>query len=69
MIVVNGVQEAVFTRVNGVSAILNQIGSASASTTAQLQGQIAEIIAFSSELSLSDCLQLSSNINSKYAIY
>jgi hypothetical protein len=68
-LVVNGVQEASTTAFN-FDRILNQLGSSRDSVTSfTLRGQIAEIVVFASRFSSANCIELSTRINSKYAIY
>jgi hypothetical protein len=66
-IMVDGV---VKTTTNYIPAFtFNQIGQRNTNTTEQLLGDIAEIILYNIELSQTEALLLSNNINSKYAIY
>ncbi len=67
-IIVDGVEEDTYTKTS-FGSTLDQLASQGSQTTAQLRGQIAEVIAFDSMLTSEECIRLSDNINSKYAIY
>lgn len=69
LIVVNGISEGGTAPTWNTSFQFDQIGMRQANTSASLNGKISEIIMFNYEMTLSDCQRLSTNINSKYAIY
>jgi len=69
-IVLNGTQESSFSAIRGADIVtFNQIGQRQTLTSRALNGKIAEILIFETELTLGQCQQISSNINQKYALY
>lgn len=66
-IVVDGVQNTTGNWIPGVS--YNTIGRGTTTTSANLRGRVSEIIIFKRKLSSDELITLSTNINSKYAIY
>jgi len=66
-VMVNGVTETTFTSTIG-SIGLNNLGRRDSTVTA-LIGRIAELLIYQQNLSAAQCLDLSTQLNSKYAIY
>jgi len=67
-IVVNGVQENTYSSYT-FDKIITQVGGGRSQAVTSLNGNIAEILVFGNTLSSNDCIRLSDNINSKYALY
>lgn len=61
--------DGVVTTSGSVIPLISFIQIGNLNTGYALQGTVAEIIVFNNLLSDSDCIKLSDNINSKYAIY
>jgi len=67
IIIINGAEVNNSGSLNNWNGTISRIGNASNGN--QLDGRIAEVLAFNKALSSDDCIQLSDRLNQKYAIY